>query len=290
MYNVKSTTIKVFATGLKGLKTIQGIRAKTKDLVVIIGRDSNVKNDYSDEIERYCDREGIPYDTNEAGEFGLAIAAGWQRMIYDIPSTSLIVFHDSLLPKYRGFNPLVSALLNKDDYIGVTALMAADKYDCGDIVCQKGISVEYPILIQDAIEKISGLYFELAGEIYELFTSNRLEGKPQNEIDATYSLWRDNDDYMIDWSDTSENIELQINSLGFPYLGASSFVNNELVRIKRAILIDDVVIENRAPGKIIFFDEDKPVVVCGKGLIRLDHIESDDGKLYKINKFRTRFK
>ncbi|HHQ4887585.1 TPA: hypothetical protein ACSP3N_004214, partial [Aeromonas veronii] len=88
----------------------------------------------------------------------------------------------------------------------------------------------------------------------------------------------------------SENIELQINSLGFPYLGASSFVNNELVRIKRAILIDDVVIENRAPGKIIFFDEDKPVVVCGKGLIRLDHIESDDGKLYKINKFRTRFK
>ncbi|HEG4446343.1 methionyl-tRNA formyltransferase [Aeromonas salmonicida] len=294
MYIATSSTVKIFATGLKGLKTVQGIRAKTNDMVVIIGRDSNVKNDYSNEIRQYCNAQGvfnyINSESNEDRAFGLAIAAGWQRMIYDVPSSSLIVFHDSLLPRYRGFNPLVSALLNKDRHIGVTALLASDKYDCGDIVCQRRIQIEHPILMQDAIERISDIYFDLAGKIYELFIANEVVGQPQNEIDATYSLWRDNEDYAIDWSDSSERIELQVNSLGFPYLGASCSVDGEHFRIKKVTLIDDVLIENRTPGKIIFFDEDRPVVVCGIGLIRLDRIENDDGVSYKIKKFRTRFK
>lgn len=293
MYIPSSKVIKVFATGLKGLRTIQGLSEKTKDLIVIIGRDLNVQNDFSIEIENYCKNKNIIFSNSKQNlnnEFGLAVAAGWQRMIYDVPSHALIVFHDSLLPKYRGFNPLVTALLNKDDTVGVTALTAAEKYDCGDIIAQIKISVSYPISIYTAIEKVAEAYFQISKEIYDRFVKGNLIGQPQNNELATYSLWRDELDYRIDWCLAAENIQLLVNSVGYPYLGASTILNNDLIRVKKVTLVDDLVIENRAPGKIIFFDENMPVVVCGKGLLRLDLIETDDGKLLIVEKMRTRFK
>lgn len=293
MYTANSNVIKIFATGLKGLKTVHGIKEKTEKIIVVIGRDRNVLNDYSEEILDFCKINNIQYTYDSLDndlDFGLAIAAGWQKMIYDIPSDSLIVFHDSLLPKYRGFNPLVTALLNKDDYIGLTALTAAESYDCGNIVYQVKIPISYPILIEDAISNISCAYYDVAKIIYELFVENKLKGVPQDENKATYSLWRDEEDYLIDWSSTSEEIFLKINTLGYPYLGASSFVNNELVRVKRSTLVNDIIVENRTPGKIIFFADGMPVVVCGKGLLRLDEIESSRGDKIKITKMRTRFK
>lgn len=293
MYVAESKIIKVFATGLKGLKAVHGVSEKTKEVIVVIGRDRNVSNDFSQEIANFCKKNDIKYAFDALDhdlDFGLAIAAGWQKMIYNIPSDSLIVFHDSLLPKYRGFNPLVSALLNQDDYIGLTALTAAEKYDCGDIIYQVEIPILYPMLIREAIDKISYAYYDVAKIIYELFVEKSLKGIPQDESKATYSLWRDEEDYRIDWSSTAEEIHLKINSLGFPYLGASSKVDNEIVRIKESTVIDDVFIENRTPGKIIFIENSKPVVVCGSGLLRLEKIENNYGREISITKMRTRFK
>lgn len=293
MYLASSNKVKILAAGLKGLRAIQGVKEKTDDVFVVIGKDVHVKNDFSGEIELFCKKEEIQYSYDMSdgdNDFGLAIAAGWQRMIYDMPSSALIVFHDSLLPRYRGFNPLVTALLNKDRFIGVTALSAADKYDCGDIIHQLKIPVEYPILIEDAIRKVGDSYYVVAKTIYDLFIRNELKGTPQDEALATYSLWRDSDDYAINWSMDAEQIQLLVNSVGYPYLGASTSVNGELIRVKSATLVKDLIIENRTPGKIIYFDGNMPVVVCGKGLLRLDCLETNDGDLMVITKLRTRFK
>lgn len=293
MYLASSNKVKVLSAGLKGLRTIQGVKEKTDDIFVVIGKDIHVKNDFSVEIELFCEKENIQYsyDISDCdNDFGLTIAAGWQRMIYDLPASALIVFHDSLLPRYRGFNPLVTALLNQDRFLGVTALNAADKYDCGDIIHQLKIPVEYPISIEDAIRKVGDSYYIAAKIIYDLFIRNELRGTPQDETLATYSLWRDSDDYAIDWSMDAEQIQLLVNSVGYPYLGASTSVNGELIRVKSVTLVKDLVIENRTHGKIIYFDSKMPVVVCGKGLLRLDCLETNDGDLVEITKLRTRFK
>lgn len=293
MYLQSSKTIKIFACGLKGYKTVQAISEETDNVIVIIGKDENVKKDFSKEIEFLCHDSKLEcsYDSKyTSGVFGLAIAAGWQRMIYDIPYSALIVFHDSILPRYRGFNPLVSALLNKDDLIGLTALFAEEKYDCGDIICQAKIPVNYPFTIEDAIAAVSDAYYDVAKDVYSMFMNNELSGVPQNNELATYSLWRDGDDYSIDWNQSAEKIQLLVNSVGYPYLGASTYNADRQLRVKKTTVAKDVVIENRVPGKIIFFDNGKPVVVCGKGLLRLDEIEDDYGDLVVIKKLRTRFK
>ncbi len=220
-----------------------------------------------------------------------SFAIGW-RWIIDLKRVSnLIILHDSILPKYRGFNPLVSALINGENQIGVSALFASSKYDQGDIICQSVKKIEYPIKIKDAIDLISNSYSDLVLQIIELVVNGKdLPRKPQNNKESTYSLWRDEEDYHIDWSWDSKKIIRFINATGFPYLGAKTFIEEESIRITEAIEVQDVKIENRSPGKVIFFENNYPIVVCGKGLIKIIEMKRDTDKSdYILKRFRTRF-
>ena len=109
-------------------------------------------------------------------------------------AAGLIVLHDSLLPKYRGFAPLPTALINAEPYVGVTALFAkekSDEYDRGDILGQRKLAVTYPARIQTVISAISGAYADLVIDIWRrIHAGVKLTGTPQNEAEATYSLWR----------------------------------------------------------------------------------------------------
>ena len=84
------------------------------------------------------------------------LAIGWRWLISG--TENLIVLHDSLLPKYRGFAPLVNSLINGEQEIGVTAIWAGPEFDAGEIIFQEKAGICYPIKIQEAIEIVSGLY------------------------------------------------------------------------------------------------------------------------------------
>jgi methionyl-tRNA formyltransferase len=262
--------------------------------VVVIGRDKNIENDYHSEIEHFCTINRIPCFIFCQGQSyqitsELIFAISWRWLInFD---KKIIVLHDSLLPKYRGFAPLVNCLINNEPEIGVTALIANENYDCGDIICQKSIQINYPITINEAIEIITPLYSELLNEVAkQYFCEHEIIGIKQNDTDATYSLWRNDDDYFINWNDTSENIKRFIDAVGNPYKGACTKVNDQIFIIRSATVIKDLKIENRDVGKVIFFENNCPVVVCKEGLLRIDKIEDDDKKPIQFNKFRLRFK
>ncbi|MBU5673838.1 methionyl-tRNA formyltransferase [Paenibacillus brevis] len=263
--------------------------------VIIISRDPNVQKDYYLEIRDLCLKNGVRVldrleIDNSLFENQIAFAIGWRWIINNV--NQLIVFHDSLLPRYRGFAPLVNALINKEIQIGVTALFATTDYDKGDIIAQESLTISYPIKIEDAIAKIADLYILLVNKITcDILEEKAIVGVPQNEKEASYSLWRDEQDYLIDWSMESEYIQRFIDATGFPYKGAATFLNGKKVRIVESIPIQDVLIENRTPGKVIFFENKNPIVVCGKGLLKIQSIIDDEtGKeLLPLNKFRIRF-
>ncbi len=253
--------------------------------------DPQTENDYYNGINTLCRKAGIQFyrrgeQSKELPSFGLAI--GWRWMIKC--HKKLIIFHDSLLPKYRGFAPLVSALINKEPFIGVTALFGGDEYDEGDIISQKSVPIESPLRIADAIEKLLPLYSTIAVDILgKILAHEKIEAHSQNHQAATYSLWRDEEDYQIDWNCDAPTILRKIYAVGFPYKGAFSYRNGIKIRILDAQIYPDVVIENRTPGKVIFLRNEHPVVVCGKGLLMITQILADGAESSKRMPFRSRF-
>jgi len=182
--------------------------------------------------------------------------------------------------------------MNGDTQIGVTALFATGEYDRGDIIAQSATTIQYPITIAEAIDTIQANYVSLGLEIADkLYRDAPITASPQVEEEATYSLWRDDEDYFIDWSASAARIKRMIDAVGFPYKGAASFLDGKLARIFKAQVLCDVKIENRTPGKVIFIRDSKPIVVCGSGLLQIDEMTDEQGtSLLPLSKFRTRFR
>ena len=263
----------LFLMGEKGYEVLMHIHNINKiDSIkfVVSERDLNIKKDFFDEIKRMALDEGVPfYSRKDFTAFNInvnfSIAIGWKWLL-DIKK--LIVLHDSLLPKYRGFNPLVTALIEGDKTIGVTSLFANDEMDNGNIIFQEKIDVNYPLKIQNAIEAIVPLYKLIVERILNQ-PFNELTSTPQNQKEASYSIWRDNLDYFIDWNNNASYINRFVNSVGYPYAGAMTTYEGETIIIEEVEEIEDLNFINRTVGKIFKIDSGEPIVLCSKGLIKI---------------------
>lgn len=257
---------------------------------VVIGEDKAVEEDYSLKIKELCHTENIIHYsradfTEKAPNCNYLIAIGW-RWLVDTQKYKLVTLHDSLLPAYRGFNPLVTALIEGDRQIGVTAILANEEIDAGSIIVQESMNIDYPLKINEAIDLVSILY----GKIFvNILKSNEIITFEQDHSAATYSLWRNEDDYLIDWKESSDRIIRTIDALGFPYKGAYTNYDKKIVRVLKAEEIEDIKIINRTPGKILTIKNNCPTIVCGKGLIVIKKAIYDIAKTNVVfNKLRVK--
>ena len=285
--------IRLYLTGFKGLSLLQAINKVQVNIIndVVIARDANVINDYYHDITIVCKGKSIPYyqkGNEPVGSHTYSFAVSWRWLIQG--SSTIFVLHDSLLPKLRGFNPLVTSLINGDEQIGVTSLLAAENYDQGPVIGQKSLNISHPIKIKEAIELVAPLYTELFQDIIEKMESGNIPMTPQDESLVTYSLWRDEKDYFIPWHWDAKKIKRFIDAVGFPYTGAKTYAGSMLLKVFNAEVVPDVSIENREPGKVIFKNQDGWVIVCGKGLLKIRDFFDEKNQPYDFSgKFRIRF-
>lgn len=290
--------IRLYLMGSKGfnvLKSLVDNGYKNMITDIVYAKDSTILNDYKENIIEFCKSNNIKYynrlENVPSKKVEYSIAISWRWLIHD--NINLIVLHDSLLPKYRGFAPLISALKNGEKSIGVTAIFANNSsYDTGPIIFQEKIDIEYPIKIYTAIDLISTCYQIIILNIFNKLSQNiKLTSYNQDHQQATYSLWLDNEDYNINWKADSDYIQRHIDAVGYPYLGAKSYINKTRITILDGKSIEDIVIENRIPGKVIFNEDKYIIVVCGKGLLKITKMLNEDGTTaLPLSKFRTRFK
>jgi methionyl-tRNA formyltransferase len=226
---------------------------------------------------------------DDLGDVDLVFVVGWQYLFDDL-GVDTVVFHDSLLPRHRGFAPTVAALIAGDDHIGVTALRPVAAADAGPVLAQVAVAVTHPLRIADAFELLRGCYVDAALEVLHAWRQGPLVGTPQDEALATFSIWRDDHDYEIDWTWPADRIVRFIHAVGAPYGGARSHVRGDPVIVDVAHEIDDVAFSERHPGKVwrLGADGTGVDVVCGTGMVRLGSLTTPDGEPYAINRLRTR--
>ena len=279
----------------KGLMVLQALiktNFKKEIEFICIGQDAKVQKDYSLEIEDLSrDNDLDFYYRNSEPDFnGLKMAIGWRWLLSNLEK--LIVFHDSLLPRYRGFAPVTNALVNGEKTIGATCLWAEEEYDKGDVIFQKEINLNYPISIEEVVEQMGLAYSIMAVEVFRHLSERKeLPRTAQDEENASYSIWLDDTDYQIDWTKSAAYLKRFIDARSFPYKGASGYMNSELVRLMKAEEITDSNLEIRHPGKVLFIEGGFPIVICGSGLLKILEIKSmDDGRdMLPLKRLRTRF-
>lgn len=295
--------IVLLCMGKKGYQVISDvIKVFSSDIIyfVVGAKDLQIEHDYYDEIIELCKKHNIMfYDKAHAWENCITdeyvFTISWRWLINEEKVKKLVISHDSLLPKYRGFAPLVNMLINRESEIGVTFLFASNEYDAGNIILQKKLPITYPIKIAEAIDLIAQKYSEgLIEIINSVQEANNIELIPQDHTKATFSLWRDEDDYLIDFNDSADNIKRFIDAVGLPYRGATAYIRDEKVRVLDVETYSDIIIEDRIAhlGKVIFLNNKQPVVICKQGLLKIENVINDKSgeSILPLKSFRTRFK
>jgi methionyl-tRNA formyltransferase len=288
--------IALFVAGPKGANFLRDFSGAESVDVVVSYASKGLQYDAYADIQAVCrtknyklvERTDVRADDYAAADLVLLI--GWQWMSSDVDKR-FVVFHDSLLPKLRGFNPTVTALIAGETEIGVTAFSPAGDAavpDSGPMFGQEQLPITYPVTIREVYEQLGQAYCRLADRVLEAASAGPLRFSPQGATNATYSLWRDEDDYRIDWTAPAQDIRRFIDAVGWPYLGAKTTMQGRDIRIDRVEPCPDVVFVNRCPGKIWSLASGGPVVVCGSGLVRITAAREADGSPVRFTSLRVR--
>jgi methionyl-tRNA formyltransferase len=294
--------IGLFAMSSKGHATLKALidRFGAQAIGFVVGAtDGAVHNDHSQEIAQTCHKYGIQWMDRHRPDsrkpaVSLMMAVSWRWLLDPPVGSQLVVLHDSLLPRYRGFAPLVNSLINGEPHIGVSAVLVEGMgaADSGPIVLQRSVPVDYPITIGEAIALIEVAYSDLACDIVDLVMSGPLIGVPQVESEASFSPWLDDLDYEIDWTLSAQQVRRFVDAVGYPYRGAATELDGRTVRVIRCEEHPKPPrLERPAPGKVIMIDPRGPCVACGSGAVILLDVRQGDSSLgaLPLKRFRVRF-
>ncbi len=109
------------------------------------------------------------------------------QFILDIPKYGSLNIHPSLLPKYRGPAPLLTALLNGDKESGITIMQMDAELDHGPIIS----TAQFEILDIDTSGSLIKRVFEQSAKmlvkIIPQYVNGELKPRPQNHDIATYT-------------------------------------------------------------------------------------------------------
>lgn len=272
---------------------------------VVTFKETDVAKSWDNDIREECIHSKIPFyfwadiknnmfAVMQEHDCKYAVTISWKYLLPVEINKYLkyppIVFHDSLLPKYRGFSPTPTAIMCGETEIGVTAILANEQVDQGEILVQKSVYIPETMYIEDIISKQSALCADMLIEIIQKIEVDALTGVPQNEDDATYSIWRNIEDCHIDWNKSAKEIYDFVRAVGSPYPGAFTFLNGEKIYIKRTEIAEDLKFIIRDCGKIWRIADNQPEVICGKGILRIVSAAYEDGEGVAFHRVRCRLK
>jgi len=282
----------IFAAGYRGaLFVAKIIEAGIRPLRIATYNQAGDKSGSFNTISALGREHGIDVEDNRhppIKDDDMVLLVGWQFRLTD-GLDNCIVLHDSLLPRDRGFSPTVTGLLLGSESLGVSAIRADEKIDCGAVYGSRSVQIPPGATLKIALELQAAATVDLALEILRNAADGTLTARPQNESLATYCVWRDRFDYFIDWRQSSADILRQINALGFPYEGAKAVLNGDVITIEQAVIGPDLSFTLRDPGKLWQIAERGALAICGAGTLWIDRASDVAGNPYRFKSLRSRF-
>ncbi len=126
--------------------------------------------------------------------------------IFKLTTARWLNVHPSLLPRYRGPTPIISALLNGDKVSGVSIIEVVPEVDAGGIYAQVKFGVEEDDN-RDSLEQKSIKFGKsLLMTVLDLIENENLNSYPQDEESVIYSHKITKEDLKINWDSSAAEI------------------------------------------------------------------------------------
>lgn len=281
--------------GYRFLKKLSELRPQD-DIVVFSFREDPWEPPFIENIRSFANSRGYNFIESKKvnspiliefwgkEEIDLMLLVSWRYLIppdiYQRPIFGTFVFHDSLLPEYRGFAPTVWAIINGNDHTGVTLFEIAEDVDSGDIIDQQKVDIDIEDTIEVIMEKVTQVYLEILERNLGVLLSGNATRTPQNHSLATYTCKRNPEDNQIDWNFSSEDIYNLIRATSRPYTGAFTFLEDKKLYIWSAKRMTNLTYVGSIPGRITkVIPEVGSVILTGDGPLLITQVQRENEEI-----------
>ena len=151
------------------------------------------------------------------------------KIILDYPKYKCVNVHASLLPKYRGGAPIHYAVINGDEYAGVSIMYMVEKMDAGDIISQDKILIN-DLNTTDLTNELSILGRDLLLKTLPDIFSNNINPIPQDIDKVTFAYNISKEDEKINFNNDCIKVYNQIRGLSL-IPGGYCLYNDKKVKI-----------------------------------------------------------
>ncbi|WP_069161972.1 methionyl-tRNA formyltransferase [Nocardia altamirensis] len=293
-----------------GRKTLQALIDSEHEVVLAVTHPASAqsyKAIWSDSVEELAREHGIPVHLTERADAAtidlvkqaepdVIVVNSWYTWmppeLYQLPPFGTLNLHDSLLPKFTGFSPVLWALISGAPEFGLTVHRMDEQLDTGDILVQRSLPIGPTAtgteLVEAGMELIPGALHEALSAL-EAGTAN---WRPQDKTARTYFHKRSDRDSRIDLSWSAVDLERFVRALSAPYPRAFSYYRGERIEILAA-----EVSTARYGGTVgrVVVQEGGGAVVCGPDPIRgnnnglvITRVRTADGTEHSGAEFFTR--
>ena len=185
--------------------------------------------------------------------------------VIDIPSIATINLHASLLPEYRGANPIAQSIIDGKTKTGITTMKTVLELDAGDICLQDEIEISKDMNVIELMEEISARSPKLLDETLKGLYDKTLTCKAQIHSEATFCKKMKKEEKVIDWSMSASQLHNKIRGMYQLNTNHTTF-ENKIIKVLKTSVVEGI---SGTFGEVANVEKDGIVVYCGKNAIKL---------------------
>ncbi|QLL05818.1 methionyl-tRNA formyltransferase [Mycobacterium vicinigordonae] len=259
-----------------GHKTLQSLIELGHDVVLAVTHPASAesyKAIWSASVEELAREHGIrvhvttradaeTIDIVKRAEPDVIVVNSWYSWmppeLYTMPPHGTLNLHDSLLPKFTGFSPVLWALISGETEFGLTVHRMDEGLDTGDILVQRSLPIGPDDTGTELVVKGMELIPGVLREALDALHTGTAVWRPQNKAERTYFHKRSERDSLIDWSWPAEDLERFVRALSDPYPRAYTHYRGERIEVLQARVSEARY--GGTPGRVIVQEEGGAVV------------------------------
>lgn len=212
----------------------------------------------------------------------IAVAAYGQILpveILEIPPLGCINIHGSLLPRFRGAAPIQRAIIEGDEYTGITIMYMEKGLDTGDMLAKASTSTAGKTG-QQLHDELAVMGAELLVEI--LPKLGKIEGEKQNDAESTYAHMITKQEGHIDFSQSPERIERLIRAFD-PWPGAYAYDGDRMIKFWKAVPSDEST--GKEDGTVTAVSSESICIAAGGKTLEVTEIQMPGKKRVAVKEF-----
>jgi methionyl-tRNA formyltransferase len=195
-------------------------------------------------------------------DYGLLIPAP----VIDYFRLGIVNSHFSLLPEWRGADPITAAILSGQKVTGVSLMLIVPKLDAGPLIAQETYSLPSSINVLALTEALISLSNKLLQSTLPAYLAGKIKPWPQDTSKpVTYSRKLTKADGQIDWHKSAARLEREVRAyLGWPGSYAGLFDKNVIIT-RAHVESPPTDVDALPPGETRITASGQLAVACGDG-------------------------